>query len=910
MRQSWNTPRHREGVSKRTPKVRVLRFDRLEDRRLMAGLEVAVFNDPLAARQLSSQSSPAAEKVVYVDLNADGNHQSNEPLSIADHRGIATFSDLQPGSYLVRLLGQNRTLAQTTDTTVAPSGSWLSNLDLQQSLTWESDTQGWFTSGARLVRMDLHSGRVQDSLALGGNILSATMLDANTGVALVGTATASRLIQFDLRTLTTRTVADVGAGATQLIATNPSNANKTVLVRQASANGQGLFAWNLATDPSFAPGMSLARTAWVDGLSATASVQTVGGNAIAIVENDGGIHRLSIYQASADGLNLSAEREFSETIRVSSVSEDGKKIAIDTDRGLMVLSNTLGLPVLAVLANAAGPSAFDTSRGVLMSSSRVNPSRLLGWSMGDWTKAFDVVAPDTSTREQANRTVWSLGFLNDTLIGLRDGSLYRHALNLASAARVAISDAVLSQVAIGIRNRSANATPALAPVSALHTSEDQPLVFSESQLQSTGTDSDGDRLYYVLRNTPKLGTLNWSTTSGGVYSPALNANGADQFVVQAYDGRDWSAPQTFGIQIAPVNDPPTKIELPAAIDIPELMVGAKLTSVRVLDPDSDSDYQYIVSDSRFAVQNGQLVLLPGVSLDFEAQSLIVLTVTATDARSRDSISQKVSVHVLDRNDPPLGIVMTGTGQVPEKRPGFVVGNINVMDPDATEVYDITVSDSRFEVVGNTVRVKAGTGISYVAPGWIDLTFTAKSRSNGTTIQRSDRLSVIRDTTPYHNDSLPADVDGDGKITPLDPLIVINYINAHGPSFVPQMGEGESGGSMDVDGDGKITPLDILIIVNELNRRGVPTNSIGGGSGLKPEGESNLGAPPRAPSAQSTPIVQPIRPSAIQAPLSVPTPPPSQDVKASSRLTTPPVLVQPPAAPPPTRTQFTAKGRRR
>ncbi|MFN7731904.1 MAG: dockerin type I domain-containing protein [Pirellula sp.] len=910
MRQSLNKPRHREGALKRSPKVRVLRFDRLEDRRLMAGLEVVVFNDPLAARQLSSESSAAAEKVVYVDLNADGNHQSNEPLSVADQRGIATFADLQAGSYLVRLLGQNRTLAQTTDTSVAPSGTWLSNLDLQQSLTWESDTQGWFTSGARLVRMDLDSGRVQDSIALGGNILSATMLDANTGVALVGTASASRLIQFDLRMLTTRTVADVGAGATQVLAASASGMNKTVLVRQTSSNGQGLFAWNLASDPSFAPGMSLARTAWVDGLSSSASVQTVGNNAIAIVDSNGGINRLSLYQSSSDGLSLSAEREFSETIRVSSASADGKKIAVDTDRGMLVLSNTLGLPVLSVLANAAGPSAFDTSRGVLLTSSKANPGRLLGWSMGDWTKSFDVVAPDTTTREQANRTVWSLGFLNDTLIGLRDGSLYRHALNIASAARVAISDAVLSQVAIGIRSRSANAAPALAASSALLTSEDQPLVISENQLQSTSTDNDGDRLYYVLRNTPKLGALNWSTTSGGVYAPILNANGSDQFVVQAYDGRDWSAPQTFGIQIAPVNDSPTKIDLPSSIEIPELMVGAKLTSVRVLDPDTDSDYQYIVSDSRFAVQNGQLVLLPGVSLDFEAQSLIVLTVTATDSRSRDTISQKVSVNVLDRNDPPLGIVMTGTGQVPEKRPGFVVGNINVMDPDSNEVYDITVSDSRFEVVGNTVRVKAGTGISYVAPGWIDLTFTAKSRTNGTTIQRSDRLSVIRDTTPYHNDMQPADVDGDGKVTPLDPLIVINYINAHGPSFVPQMGEGESNGNMDVDGDGKITPLDILIIVNELNRRGVPTNSIGGGSGLKPEGESNLDVPPRAPAVPSVPISQPVRPAAVQAPLTVPTPPPSQDIKASSRLTAPPVLVQPPAAPPPTRTQTAAKGRRR
>jgi hypothetical protein len=54
-----------------------------------------------------------------------------------------------------------------------------------------------------------------------------------------------------------------------------------------------------------------------------------------------------------------------------------------------------------------------------------------------------------------------------------------------------------------------------------------------------------------------------------------------------------------------------------------------------------------------------------------------------------------------------------------------------------------------------------------------------------------------------------------------------------------VGEGESGGQIDVDGDGQVTPIDILIIINTLNKQnsqvlGSPT--FGGGGLPSAEGE--------------------------------------------------------------------------
>jgi hypothetical protein len=318
-------------------------------------------------------------------------------------------------------------------------------------------------------------------------------------------------------------------------------------------------------------------------------------------------------------------------------------------------------------------------------------------------------------------------------------------------------------------------------------------------------------------------------------------------IVQAYDGSDWSTPQTLAVQIRPVNDQPTGIDTPSEASVAEMDPGADIARVRVRDVDQDSEYRYVVSDGRFAIADGLLKLRPGVSLDFEASPILVLSVTAAEVKQGDVVTQTMTLRVQDRNDPPLGIVLTGSGAVPENRPGYVVGNVNVMDPDRSEVYDVSVSDPRFEVVGNVVRVKPGTSIQYQDPGWIELTLNAVSRSTGDSIRRTDRMRVIKDETPYHNDNNPADVDGDGNVTPLDPLIIINHINSHGSGPI-ERAEGEAGGDLDVDGDGRVSPLDILIVINAINAARYEldgkegSSNAGGGPPPKGEGEGSSNPP--------------------------------------------------------------------
>jgi hypothetical protein len=67
-----------------------------------------------------------------------------------------------------------------------------------------------------------------------------------------------------------------------------------------------------------------------------------------------------------------------------------------------------------------------------------------------------------------------------------------------------------------------------------------------------------------------------------------------------------------------------------------------------------------------------------------------------------------------------------------------------------------------------------------------------------------------------NAANPCDVDGNGHVTPVDVLLVINVLNggAGGPP-----GTQESDQYLDVNGDGQLTALDVLQVINFLNGAG-------------------------------------------------------------------------------------------
>ncbi|MEE2686037.1 MAG: Ig-like domain-containing protein [Planctomycetota bacterium] len=77
--------------------------------------------------------------------------------------------------------------------------------------------------------------------------------------------------------------------------------------------------------------------------------------------------------------------------------------------------------------------------------------------------------------------------------------------------------------------------------------------------------------------------------------------------------------------------------------------------------------------------------------------------------------------------------------------------------------------------------------------------------------------AVNSAHPFHNSLAPMDVNDDGTVNAQDALTIINDINLNGIRELPaERLEGAVAPLLDVNRDNRITPLDILIIINYLN----------------------------------------------------------------------------------------------
>ncbi len=894
-------------------RCRKLCFDVLEDRRLLAGIEVFVFDDLDGSRSFDANKDGAlSDRAVYVDLNRDGKLGSSEPWTLSDSHGVAKFPNLEPGDYSVRLLGTNRSVVQTFPTLPADHGAWTDGLNISKVLRVESSGLTWGISGNALTLVNVSSNQLVKAIHFGSSIIVDAVLQGSsndedvTGYVLAKNQDQSQVLW---------KVSTGGNGTKQSTNLDVASASHLVTVgdRVLVVMGSSLKEISLSNSLNASPDVVLKQIG-VEELPTNAAVNAVGSDSFLVFENGATSNRLSLYQLRNGIAQLVGKRSFPSKVIAWDASRDGTNIAVETSDDFMILKPESGLPTKAILKDAVGPIVFDPIRDLLITGKSSSPSQLSGWSTSDWTKSLSIPIANGRFLTGTNSSLY-LDATGAQLVGSQNGALYQHNIAAAIAADVHVAGNDFTRLQIGVRNTGFNRKPELNTLDPIYVDEDGQVKLDPAVISSNASDLDGDALVYVIRTSPSDGMIQWNQDASGIYTPAHDSNGKDFVTIQAYDGRDWSLPQVLTIVINPINDAPTGIAFSVDSVLENPAYGEPLATLRALDPDLDSDYAYQVNDPRFSVLGGTLRLVNG-SINFEKEPLIVLGVSAIDRlHPQDSISQSITLGVRDVNEAPTGIlspanltvpeltkglvlgrvsaidqdanelyswtvsdsrfevvngilqladgktldfetgssvalvvrgrdslgqfeiektltitvtdqddeptrlVLTESASIQENQTGQKIGSVSVLDPDVGEVYSFSVSDNRFEVVRGTIQLKSDSSVSFVEPGYFDLTVTATSERSGTQLSGKLRLSIEKDTTPYHNDINPYDVDGDGVLTPLDPLILINYINNNGTGPIEQPGEGEGRlPDLDVDGDGKVTPLDILILINKLNEQ--------------------------------------------------------------------------------------------
>ena len=102
-----------------------------------------------------------------------------------------------------------------------------------------------------------------------------------------------------------------------------------------------------------------------------------------------------------------------------------------------------------------------------------------------------------------------------------------------------------------------------------------------------------------------------------------------------------------------MNDAPHNI-VPSSTEVSENSPAATVAQLRAEDQDPADTHTFSVDDERFQVVDNILKLRDNISLDFEAESEITLTLTTVDEAGSQH-EQPVILQVIDANDAPVPI---------------------------------------------------------------------------------------------------------------------------------------------------------------------------------------------------------------------------------------------------------------
>jgi hypothetical protein len=160
-----------------------------------------------------------------------------------------------------------------------------------------------------------------------------------------------------------------------------------------------------------------------------------------------------------------------------------------------------------------------------------------------------------------------------------------------------------------------------------------------------------------------------------------------------------------------------------------------------------------VSDARFAISDGKLFLRDDIQLDFETEEYIDIYLNASDS---EGIVRKfpLRLEIMDINEAPSNIFIQ-SNSVTENVVDISFGELQILDQDANEEFQIILSDERFEIRGDEIFSAPGVSFNYEEENQILLDVTAIDKG-GLSIEKTFvfRIMDINEApTQIHIDQL-------------------------------------------------------------------------------------------------------------------------------------------------------------
>jgi hypothetical protein len=278
----------------------------------------------------------------------------------------------------------------------------------------------------------------------------------------------------------------------------------------------------------------------------------------------------------------------------------------------------------------------------------------------------------------------------------------------------------------------------------------------------------------------------------------------------------------FDLPASAAGQAPTDIT-PSATSITENNpVDAVVASLSAVDPDGNGTATYRLVSGAGSNDNAAFAILgnelrAAQTFNAEEKGTYAIRIRAMDVDGL-TVEKAFTINITDVNEPPTDIALSATSIAENNVVGTVVGMLSAVDPDAgsTFAYGLvsgsgSADNASFSVVGNELRAAQSFNRQTKASYAIRIRATDGA---GLSFEKAFQLTVIGPL--YQNPADPYDVNGEPGVTPLDVLLIINYINRNGSGPLPALGPSGPPPYVDVNGDDKVTPIDVLLVINYIN----------------------------------------------------------------------------------------------
>ncbi|MGF1492673.1 MAG: DUF4347 domain-containing protein [Microcoleaceae cyanobacterium] len=184
--------------------------------------------------------------------------------------------------------------------------------------------------------------------------------------------------------------------------------------------------------------------------------------------------------------------------------------------------------------------------------------------------------------------------------------------------------------------------------------------------------------------------------------------------------------ERFRVRVVDLNEAPPEITLDNDT-VDENAAGAVIGNLSAADPEGGV-LTFTVSDDRFEIGTGangevQLKLRPDASINFEQESEVTLSVTATDDSAEQlSLTQSFTISINDLNEAPSEISLDSQ-TIREGELGATVGILSSDDPEG-DVITYTVDNPSFEVVGDLLKLTDDEALDFEQGSQVTLEVTA------------------------------------------------------------------------------------------------------------------------------------------------------------------------------------------